>query len=78
MQCQSFTSPPLTSTKGSKVKYLNFAIAKAIVNIFAEVLHASRAAIDMKHIKRNFSLKAWVLAPGVGLGDWAEAKIKLF
>ena len=34
--------------------------------------------MDMKHIKRDFSLKAWVLAPGVDLGDGAEAKIKLF
>ena len=57
--------------KGSKVKYLNFAITKAIVNIFSETLHAGRAAIDMKHIKRDFSLKAWVRARGVDL----EAKI---
>ena len=26
----------------------------------AEILHAGRAAIDMKHIKLDFSLKAWV------------------
>ena len=45
---------------------------------FAEILHVGRAAIDMKHIKRDFSLKAWVRAPGVDLGGWAEAKIKLF
>ena len=49
--------PLLTPPKGSKVKYLNFAITKAIVNIFAEILHAGRATIDMKHIKRDFSLK---------------------
>ena len=65
---QSFTTPPLTPTKESKVKYLNFAIIKAIVNIFVEILHADRAAIDMKHIKRDFSLNAWVRAPGVDLG----------
>ena len=47
--------------KGSKVKYLNFAITKAIVNILAEILHAGRSAIDMKHIKRDYSLKAWAL-----------------
>ena len=35
---------------GSKVKYLNFAIAKAVVNIFAEILHAGSGAMDMKHI----------------------------
>ena len=51
----------MTPPKGSKVKYLNFAITKAIVNIFAETLHTGRAAIDMKHIKRDFSLMAWVL-----------------
>ena len=31
----------------------------------------------MKHIKRDFSLKAWVRAPGMDFGGWAEAKIKL-
>ena len=31
--------------------YLNFIIIKAVVNIFAESLHAGRATIDMKHIK---------------------------
>ena len=31
----------------------------------------------MKHIKRDFSLKAWARAPGVDLGGGAEAKIKL-
>ena len=68
----------LTPPKGSKVKYLNFAITKVIVNIFAEILHTGRAAIDMKHIKRDFSLKAWVRACWVDLGGWAEVKIKLF
>ena len=63
---------------GSKVKYLKFAITKAIVNIFVEMLHAGRAAIDMKHIKRDNSLKAWVQAQWVDLGGGAEAKIKLF
>ena len=60
------------------VKYLNFAITEAIVNIFAEILHAGREAIYMKHIKRNFSLKALVQACLVDLGVGAEAKIKLF
>ena len=68
----------MTPPKGSKVKYLNFAITKAIINIFAEILRAGRAAIDMKHIKRDFSLKAWVGASSVDLGGGAEAKIKLF
>ena len=73
-----FYPTPLTPPKGSKVKYLNFAITTAIVNIFAEILHASRAAIDMKHIKWDFSLKAWVRAPGVDFWVGAVAKIKLF
>ena len=59
----------------SKVKYFNFTITKAIVNIFAEVLHAGRAAIDMKHIKRDFSLKAWVRVCWVDLRGGAESKI---
>ena len=32
----------------------------------------------MKHIKRDFSLKAWVRAFWVDLGGGAEVKIKLF
>ena len=32
----------------------------------------------MKHIKRDFSLKAWFQAPSVDLGGGAEAKIKIF
>ena len=34
--------------------------------------------MDMKHIKRDFSLKTWFRAPWVDLGGGAEAKIKLF
>ena len=64
--------------KGSKVKYLNLAITWAIVDIFAEIVHAGRAAIDMKNIKRDFSLKALVRACWVDLRGGAEAKIKLF
>ena len=41
-------------------------------------MHAGRAAIDMKHIKRDFSLKAWARVRWVDLGGGAEAKIKLF
>ena len=41
-------------------------------------MHAGRAAIDMKHIKQDFSWKAWVRARWVDLGGGAEAKIKLF
>ena len=43
---------------------LEFAIIKANVNIFGEILHAGRGAIDMKHIKQDFSLKAWGQSPG--------------
>ena len=39
------------------------------------MLHAGRAAIDMKHIKQDFSLKAWVRDPGVDLEGWVEANI---
>ena len=49
-----------------------------IVNIFAEILHAGRAAIDMKHIKQNFSLKAWAWVHWVDLGGGAEAKMNIF
>ena len=59
-------------------KYLNFAITKAIVNIFAEILHTGRAAIDMKHFKREISLKAWVRACWVDLAGGAKVKIIFF
>ena len=59
---------PFDPPKGSKVKYLIFLITKTVVNFFAEIMHAGRAAIDMKHIKWDFSLKAWVRSPGVDLG----------
>ena len=32
----------------------------------------------MKHIKQDFSLKAWVRSPGLVLGGGAEAKSKIF
>ena len=53
-------NPPLCPLRGrSKVKYLNFAITKPVVNIFfTEIVHADRGAIDMKPIKQYFSLKA--------------------
>ena len=60
------------------VKYLNFVINKAIVNIFAESLHAGRAAIDMMHIKGDLSLDAWVRSPSMSIGEGTEAKINLF
>ena len=72
------SAKPLIPPKRAKTKYSNFAITKAVVNMFAEILHADRAANAMKHIKRNFSLKAWVRPPGVDFRVGAEAKIKLF
>ena len=64
---------------GSKVKYLNFAIIiRQLSILFAEILHADRGAIDMKHINRDLSLKAWVRSPWVDLRGGAEAKSKLF
>ena len=41
-------------------------------------MHAGSAAIDMKHIKWDFSLKAWVRVCWVDLGGGAETKIKPF
>ena len=78
MAVSKFYPTPLTPPKGSKVKYLNFAITKAIVNIFAEILHTGRASINMKQFKRDFSFKAWVRAFWVDLGGGAEVKIKFF
>ena len=49
---------------GSKVKYLNFAIRKSVVNIFTKTSHADIGAINMKHIKRDFQSKACGPSPG--------------
>ena len=59
MAVSKFYLTPLTPPKRSKVKLRHF------VNIFAEILHEGRAAIYMKLIRWDFSLKAWVRAPWV-------------
>ena len=68
MAVSKFYPTSFDPPKGSKVKYFNFAITKAIVNIFAEILHEGRAAIDIKHIKRNFEFEglSWL----GGLRGW--------
>ena len=45
---------------------------------FAEILHAGRGAIDMKHIKRYFRLKAWVRSPRVDLRVGPRPKLFFF
>ena len=45
---------------------------------FAEILHTGRAAIGMKHIKRDSSLKALVGACWKDLGGGTEVKINFF
>ena len=45
---------------------------------FAEILLADRGAVDMNHIKQDFSLKAWVQSSGVDLEGGAKAKFELF
>ena len=41
---------------------------------FAEILHAGRAAIDMKRTKRDFSLKAWVQVRWADLKGWGRGQ----
>ena len=77
MAVSKYYPAPLTPPKGSKVKYLNLAITKAVVIILAEILHAGRETIDMKHIKRDFSLKALVQSPGVDLGVGPRPKLNV-
>ena len=72
MSVSKFYHTPLTPPKGSKVKYFNFAITEAVVNIFSKILHAGRGVNDIKHIKRDFSL----FNPQGGLGGGAKAKMK--
>ena len=64
--------------KGVKGQILNFVIMKAVVNIFADISHAGRAAIDTKRIKGDFSLNVWVRSPRVDLGGRTEAKNNRF
>ena len=49
---------PFDHTLGVNGQIFKFRKNKAVVNIFAEILHAGRAAIDMIHIKWDFSLNA--------------------
>ena len=58
---KNFTPPhPLGGVKGQMFK---FAITKSVIYIFTDILHAGRGIIDLKHIKQDFSLKAWVCPP---------------
>ena len=45
---------------------------------FAEILHAGKAATDMKHIKRDYSLKASVRARWVDFGVGQRPKLNFF
>ena len=79
MAASDFTST--LRPKGSGVTGLIFKFHNNLRQLsifFAEILHAGRGAIDIRHIKQDFSLKAWVESPGVDLGSGAEAKIKYF
>ena len=49
-----------------------------LIFFFAEILHTGRAAIDMKHIKQDFSLKACFRACSVELGAGARSKLSFF
>ena len=64
---------PLRAYRWSQRSNIKFSL-----NIFIEILHAGREAIDMKHIKQDYSLKPWVQSPGVDLGGGAEVIIKFF
>ena len=65
-------------TQGVKGQISKFRITKAVVNISAKILHAGRGAIDMKHIKRDFRLKAFIRSPGVDLGVGLRPKLIFF
>ena len=46
--CVKILPHPFDIPNGLNVEYLNFAITKAVVNVFAVILHAGRGANDMK------------------------------
>ena len=56
-----------TFWKAKTVYYTLVAVLSS--QFFTEILHADRGTLDMKHIKWDFSLKAWVLSLG-GLRGW--------
>ena len=64
--------------RGQRSNILISQYLRQLLIFFAEILHAGRAAIDMKQIGRDLSLKASVRVHWVDLGGGAEAKIKLF
>ena len=64
--------------RGQKSNILISQLLRQLLIFLAEILPAGRAAIDMKHIERDFSLKACVPVRWMDLGGGAEAKIKLF
>ena len=78
MVVSKFNPIPFDPTQGVKSNVQISPQLRQLSIFFAEILRAGRAAIDMKHVKLDFSFKAWVRAPGVDLEDGAEAKIKLF
>ena len=59
-----------------KVKYLNFAITLLSI-FFTEISHADRGTTAIKHIKWDFSSKAWVQPVG-WTGGGEEGKIQPF
>ena len=78
MAVSKFNPTHFEPPKGSKVKYLNFAITKAIVNIFSEVLHAGRAANRYEIYQTEFQFEG--LGPILlgGLRRWGRGQNKLF
>ena len=67
--------PPehLGGVKGQILEFHNYSKA---VNVFTESLLADRGTINMKHIKRDFRLKACVSPPGWTLGMGSKSKIR--
>ena len=55
-----FYPDPLDWAKDQIFKFHNI----SVVNIFTEISDADKGPIDMKHVKQDFSLKAWVRPPG--------------
>ena len=49
-----------------------------VVNIFAEILYTDRGAMDIKHIKRELSLKARLWSPGWTSGVGQRQKLNFF
>ena len=63
-----FGTAPGALERGQKVKYHYISISKSISNIFNQTVFVFSHMKDIKHIRWDFNLAAWVMPQGWDLG----------